>query len=506
MAMDRMADVAESMEAPPAARTESPGWGAMEGTAPDLRASLRLVIVAWIFGAAWMYITTGAAMTRYAKIMGLREFGFGLLAAMPYLGALVQLPASYWLERFGHRKGMFITAGLIHRGLWLAIAAIPWLFPAASAEWWWMLLTILVGSTFLANMMTPAWMTWMADMVPGRIRGRYFSHRGQYGRFIGVVVTIGMGLAMDWAERADASGVMLRQLLSIALAAAALSGMLDIALFRWVPDQRHSPPQRRVKFTHLLRQPLADRNFRRFLGFSATLTFAIGYVGQFIWLYLFDVVGMTNMRANMMLVAVPLIVSMLSFPLWGRMVDRLGCKPVLLIAGLLIVHGGASWILVTPDHWWIGYMGSISATAAWPGVELAMMNLLLGISGTRHHARMGSAYIAVHSTVVALAGIASGLFGGFVAQAMAHWEGSIFGWPLTYHGVLLLISAGLRLAALGWLLGLEEPRAVTTRSAARFMVAHIYSNLQQAVFAPTRGLWRLGRITWRFIPGRGNRE
>lgn len=498
-----MTDVLDSKEAPLTPH-EPPGWGSMARTEPDLRANLRLVIVAWVFGAAWMYVTTGAAMTRYAKSLGLGEFGFGLLAAMPYLGALVQLPASYFLERFGHRKAMFILAGLLHRSMWLVIAAIPWFAPQAT--WWWMLLMILVVSTLLANTMTPAWMTWMADMVPGRIRGRYFSHRGQYGRFVGVIVTIGMGLAMDWAERADTTGLMLRQLISIAMVAAALSGMFDIALFRWVPDQRHSPPQRRVEFMHLLRQPLADRNFRRFLGFSATLTFAIGYVGQFIWLYLFDVVGMTNMRANMMLVAVPLIVSMLSFPLWGRMVDKLGCKPVLLIAGLLIVHGGASWILVTPDHWWIGYMGSISATAAWPGVELAMMNLLLGISGSQHHGRMGSAYVAVHSTVVALAGIASGLFGGFFAEAMSTWKGTLFGWPLTYHGLLLLTSAGLRLLALGWLIGLEEPRAVTTRNAARYMVAHIYSNLQQAVFAPTRGLWRLGRITYRFLPLRQRGE
>src|SRR5437867_356835 len=98
------------------------------------RRSLRLVMLAWVFGAAWVNITTGAALTRYAKLMQMPTFGFGLLAALPFAGALMQLFASYVLERFGGRKGVFITVGIIHRGFWLGVAAIPWIFPGA---WWW---------------------------------------------------------------------------------------------------------------------------------------------------------------------------------------------------------------------------------------------------------------------------------------------------------------------------------------------------------------------------------
>jgi MFS family permease len=276
---------------------------------------------------------------------------------------------------------------------------------------------------------------------------------------------------------------------------------MDIALFKWVPRARHhEPPEEPIHLGRLLMAPLKDRNFRHFLGYSFTLTFAIGYVGQFIWLYLFDVVGMTNMQANVMLVALPLLVSMLSFPMWGRLIDRLGCRPVLLIAGLLIVHGGASWIFVTRESWWLGYMGSTIATAAWPGVELAMFNLLLKISGKRSAQGSGSAYIAIHATVAATAGILSGLFGGVMAHFLRDWSGSIFGWPVTYHGLLLIISAGLRGAALLFLIGLHEPASMPTRNAIRYMVADIYGNVTQAIFAPMRGLSRMGRSTYRFIP------
>jgi MFS family permease len=468
----------------------------------SLRRTLRLVTTAWIFGSAWTYLTTGAAMTRYAQSLGMSRFGFGLLAAIPFAGALVQLPASYLLERYGGRRRLFIIAGLIHRATWLAIAAVPWVTPAAT--WWWMLLLVLAFSTVMANLMGPAWMTWLADMVPGRLRGRYFSARGQYGRMVGLVTTTLVGLALDSAEAIDP--VTLRRVISGVMAIAAVCGVLDISLFRWVPDTTRRPHDPNVKLGELLRAPLRDPNFRRYLGFNATLTFAVGYVGQFIWLYLFDVVELTNVQANTMLVAVPLLMHMVAFPIWGRLVDRLGCRPVLLIAGMMIVHGGASWIFVTRESWWLGYIGSITATAAWPGVELASLNILLELSGSKQAGRRGSAYVAVNSIVVATAGVASGLFGGAMAQWFGNeWRGSLMGWPITYHGLLLLISAALRASALLWLIGLREPGAYTARAALRFMTANIYSNLQQAVLMPARGVVRLGRFTYKLLPQRDDR-
>lgn len=457
-----------------------------------IRTSLRLVTTAWVFGSVWMHITTGATMTRYARSLDMSEFGFGLLAAIPFAGAILQLPASYLLEKYGHRKRLFLITGLIHRAMWLAIAAIPWVLPGAT--WWWALLLVLSISTALANFSGPAWLTWMADLVPPRIRGRYFSRRGQYGRLVGALATVAIGWTLDAATGRD----VLNKSLSIALAVAALCGMADILFHKTVPPVQRSRVQH-VSFRELIGRPLRDRDFRKFLAFNFTLTFAIGYVGQFIWLYLFDVVEMTNLQANVMLIAVPLIASMLTFPIWGRLVDRLGCRPVLLIAGIFIVHGGASWVFVTKESWWLGYLGALLASMAWPGVELANLNMLLRISQARDdlHGHHGSSFIAMHSLVVAVGGTCSGLFGGAVAQALEDWRGSFFDWPLTYHGLLLLISAAMRAVSLVWLIGMHEPRAYTTRAALRYMATNIYSNVQQAALIPVRAIGRFGRLTYR---------
>jgi MFS family permease len=466
----------------------------------NLRDSLRRIIVAWLFGAAWMYLASGASFTRYAKLLNVSHFGFGVLATVPFLGALVQLPASLLLERYGGRKTVFLWCASISRALWLVIAALPWLFPPA---WQWpALLATMLLSTVLANITSPAWMTWMGELIPGRIRGRYFSRRTQLGQAVGLVLSILSGLALDWPGE---ERLLLRNVIAGLFALAAVFGVADILMFLRVPDPARAPIRPSLGFRDLVRAPLADRNFRRLLGFSFTMTFATGYIGQFVWLYLFDVAGMGNSRANVMLVTLPLVVGMVCYPFWGRMVDRFGSKPVLVAAGLLVINGATGWIFVTRENWVWGYLLVLLSTAAWPGMDIAGFNLLLRMAeGGAQRRTSNTAVIAINSVVVAVAGTLSGLFGGAVAERLGDgWHATLGGCRLTYHGVLFIGSGVLRAAALVWLIGLKEPeRKVATREALEQMASGLYSNLLQATFFPARVMMRLARTTWKISAGK----
>ena len=467
---------------------------------PPLRATLRRVVIAWMFGSAWMYLASGAAFTRYAKLLNVSHFGFGLLAAVPFIGAMVQLPTSMFLERYGHRKALFLWTNTIHRSLWLVIAAIPWILPPGVQ--WPVLIVLMLISALLANVATPAWMTWMADLVPQRIRGRYFSRRVQIGQAVGLALSMVSGLALDWPGSADPE--RLTAVISAMFAVAGACGVIDILIFSRVPDphpQAHHRP--RVGLVELVRRPMANPNFRRFLGYSATMTLATGYMAQFLWLYLFDVAGMNNTWANSLMISVPICVTMLTYPFWGRMVDRFGTKPVLLLAGILVVNGGTFWIFVTPTSWLPGYVFVLIATLAWPGMDLAAFNILLRMTGTGPRGLAGTTAVAINSLGVAIAGALSGLLGGSVAAWLGNdWRGSLFGWPLTYHGVLFLISAGLRATSLLWIVPIEEGRRMATRDALLYMANAAYSNLQLATGFSLRMLSSVVRLTWR-LPRRG---
>ncbi len=469
-----------------------------------LRRALTFVTISCGFWAVWNYCVNGAPRIRYADSMGMGEFGYGLLGAMPHAGLLIQVISSYLMEKYGGRKRIFLIAGITHRAMWILIALIPWIPGVTPDHHWWLLLLMIWATTSLGNLSDPAWLVWMADFIPDRIRGRYFARRGQVGRFVGMAMTLLVGFILDRAMTdAGKDPLILQRTISLLFIVGAVCGMIDIGLFKWVPDEHRRDHTKPINFFQMLAQPLKHPAFRRFLAFRGTLFFGIGYIEVFVWKYLLDdVVKMSNWQANLMLVAIPMISSMLTFPIWGRLVDKLGCRPVLLIAGVLITHGAISWAFVTHDgwhgdSWWIGYMAVLSAAMAWPGVELASQNLLLQMADTDTNKAGGSAYVAVHSVVIGIAGSLSGIFGGTIAETLKDWHDEWMGMTVTYHGLLFLISAGIRLASLVWLIGMPEPQSYTARAALRYMVASIYTQVQVVVVAPFRGLAKLKRFTFR---------
>jgi MFS family permease len=471
--------------------------GASSGGRSKLRVALRSVTTAWFFGAVWLYVVTGAALTRYGKLLGLSDANFGLLAAVPFAGALIQFPLSYLVEKYGGHKPIFIVVGMIHRGMWLFIALIPWILP--ETHWWKGLLVLSLLSSLAGNITLPIWVAWMADLVPSAIRGRYFSRRNQIGQFVGLAATLAVGWALDAAE--PAGNDLLLRLIALMLGVAAVCGMTDFTFFLRVPPPGNWRPNPNVGIMHLIAGPLRNKNLMKLIGFQATFAFGTGYVGQYVWLFMFDEAKVSNSRANLLLVVIPIIIMMLAFPVWGRLIDRFGRKPILIIAALLIVHGAVPWIFVRGEYWWIGYATLLVATVAWPGLDLSLFNLLLGISESERSRGCGTSCIALSSVFVSVAGVMSGVFAGAVASALGSWHGSLFGWPLSYHGLLFMVSAVIRLASVLWIVRLEDPGATSTQVTFEYITQATYTNMVAAAVLPVRFLMGIGRWTYRLTPG-----
>ena len=369
----------------------------------------------------------------------------------------------------------------------MVIAAIPWL---VSVEHGAMGLTTLMLVSALAQHTTaPSWYSWLSDIVPPRIRGRFLSRRTQAGQIISLVLTVAVGVALDWAE--GISGLALSRVLSVLLAVAAVCGLADILFFVRIPDHGGHEKNQHYGFRQLFVEPLQNRSFRHYLGFTAMMTFSIGYVGQFSWLYAFDVAHMSNVQANFLLMTCPMLLAMFGVPFWGRMIDRLGRKPVAMIATALVVQGGVLWIVIRQGSVMPAYIGILVAAFAWPGVDLASYNILLGLVRQERGGGRNTAYVALNSVVVATAGTMSGLLGGLLAGWLKDWRGDFLGLPMTYHCILFLMSMFFRFFALLSLRGIEDPRAFTARQAISYMAADMYSNVQNALMLPVKlaGAW-----------------
>jgi hypothetical protein len=191
-----------------------------------LRSDLRLLLSSWITGNVWRFTITGAALAKFARVLGMPDYGFGILAAMPYMGTLFQLPASYLLDNRGvSRRILLLIAMTISRLSWVAMAAIPWMLPNRSQLWWMVMVVITLIAWSSHHLGIVAWTSWTADLVPPRLRGRFFGTCARYAQPVVLISALGVGYVIDVAEVVqETKPIFMLQITSTILALGGLIG------------------------------------------------------------------------------------------------------------------------------------------------------------------------------------------------------------------------------------------------------------------------------------------
>lgn len=468
-------------------------------SAPDRRRAMSKVTWSWVFGAIWATTIAGAPFTRFASGLGARPIHFGLLVAMPFLATLISLPASLWIDASGARKRIFVAAMLTQRLTWLGIAIAPTLILLRGGD------ATLALTVFLALMAVhyvcgaiggPAWVSWMADLVPDPIRGRYFARRRQWGIVTGVPAAWIAGVVLDaFATQGDARSAVLWA--AILFGVTTIAGVVDILFFVGVP---HVPPRRERSAGSIwmtLVRPLKDRHFVWFCLYVATLTMAVAPMGQFTNLYLVDHLHVGSTQVQLMMLVAPLVGQFLIVPIWGKMADRYGRRPMLAISTFGLVPVGLGWCAMNFGHAALGYALAVSGAMLWAAVEIANFNLVIAMSGSGDDAasgNRGSGYMSINAVICAIAGVLGGLGAGWLMSACRGVQVT-FGLdvvrPFGAYEILFAASALLRLAAgLIFLPRLHEPTAKPTREAIGFVAGNLYNNVVGIVRGPIRRLSR----------------
>jgi len=455
------------------------------------RRALRLTTLAWVFGSVWATVIAGAPLTEFARGLGLSNFGFGVLAAIPFLATLLSIPAVLLTERTGARKLIFLLSLYTQRLMWIPIALVPiWMIHhgrAMSSAVSGAFLVLMFFMYAVGNIGGPAWTSWMADIVPDRSRGRYFSMRRQVGILSGIPAALLSGWLMDRNLRNGLGQAQLLNLCAMIFLWSTVFGVADIHLFHYVADVPKAP--RRVKLLGAFSGPFKDRQFLWFAGFVATLVFAVSFMGQFVTLFLEEQVHASNIGTQMITLVAPMLAQLAVFSAWGVAADRMGKKPVLALAALGLVPVGLGWMAMTEHRVWLGYLLSALGGMLWAGVEIANLNLVLELSSGDDGQEPDSSFIAVNSVIINIAGCLGGMASGWIAQGLAHmhWQPIAGIKAFNFYDVLFALSGILRLlAVLVFLPQLREPKAHPAREVLRFMSANIYNNLFNAILQPLR--------------------
>jgi MFS family permease len=211
-------------------------------------------------------LTGGVLLVGYGLALGASNFVIGLLAAVPFLAQLAQVPTILLVERLRARRLIALGSLSLARLLLIPIAFLPFLDSPPLAQ---TLLIVGVGAGALLNSMSAcAWNSWIHDLVPERILGGFFARRMFYATGFTVVIGIGACVFIDWWGESQAAGPAYAYTALFLVGAAA--GAVSTLYLSRVPEPTMVPPERKIHLGRMLAEPFRDQNFRRLIWFLAS--------------------------------------------------------------------------------------------------------------------------------------------------------------------------------------------------------------------------------------------
>ena len=97
-------------------------------TAQEVEEGLKTVIKDGVATHAMATLTGGVFLVALALSLGASNVVIGLLAAIPFLSQLIQIPSIYLVERVRNRRLVCVSAASLCRTAWLFVALVPFLF------------------------------------------------------------------------------------------------------------------------------------------------------------------------------------------------------------------------------------------------------------------------------------------------------------------------------------------------------------------------------------------
>lgn len=416
------------------------------------RLDLDLAIFSVCAGALFSVITgfPGASpvLTAYLKGLGLNDRLYGMLLTIPQLTILIQIPVSVFFGRRGGIKKWSILSWLLLKPLFVLLGVVPLLaggLPTGVA------VLLAAGVLFVGSCLL--WVgdiglnTWFGSLIPVTCKGQYFGTRQR----MVTLFNVGFALLLSaMLPRLDGNPSKYAILFTLA----SVSGIADALTYFWIrpPESAYQPLDRRTFKPIRLRsfmEPFQDRGFRPFLLFSIVWYFSLNLAGPYFNVYMLNTLGITLGLQTILAQIVPGVATFLFIRRMGRMNDRFGNRPVLLLSCAMVCITPLVWLFVTPDTLVLIALINISGGIFVTTVDLSVMNVAI-FSTT---AEKRSVYLSARAISTILIGVVPAmLIGGVLSDWLTPLLTKsrlpfLFGQSLHSFHILLMLSFVLRVIA-----------------------------------------------------------
>jgi len=431
----------------------------------DLFFSMRVNAVAGCLGSAWFAMTYGMPLTMFMQSIGASGLVIGLVTTVRLFALSAQIPAALFSERLDSRKTFWSRCSFISRSLWFVPAGLA-LWCSPSRPWLpFALLSIVCISEMIGNASTAPWLSWMADLIPLRITGRFWGIRQSIVTVASLTGLVLAGQILD-ANHNPISGHARGRGFAIVFAIAALVGVLDVLVHFFVHEPRPAPAPHAAAIHRRILAPFANRDFRLLTLSLGAWNFGLSMIGSFALVYLKRdfTISYSQLAALSIAGALGAIITGYAF---GEILDRIGARrlgsllffvtPLPLVSWLFVTHSTLRLgPFVFPQSIALLSLAAIISGGIYSAVSLCQLRLASELSAPRGRTMS----MAVHWSFVGLLSALGPTAGGLIMDRFpAHLRLSIpSGLPFSfYHAQLILFVLLLWFVALPLLLAIRPP-------------------------------------------------
>ncbi len=393
-----------------------------------LRRDLRAIIGDGV--AFSVMVGTGESyIPAFALAAGLGEITAGLVATLPMLvGAAFQLVTPAAVRRLGSQRRWVVLCASAQ-----AVSFAPLVIAALSGRLSRSVLFLSAALYWGFGMATgSAWNTWMTQIVPRRVRSRFFAVRARWSQVAVLAGLIAGGASLQVWQDAQRPLLLFAALFGIALLARAVSArfLASQSAPEGVPEDslRISPGA----FWATFRNPAHGRLLLYLIGITMVVNISAPYFTPFM-------LGPLKLSYGeyALLTGIAFVARIAAMPALGSLAHRAGSQRLLWIASLGIVPLPAMWLITQHFAWLL--VVQVAAGIAWGAFELA--TLLVFFDHIPDHQR--TSVLSMFNLVGALAVVIGAGAGSLLFRS--------FGPELSGYAVLFGVSSCLRIAGLLWL-------------------------------------------------------
>ena len=402
--------------------------------------TLKLIILAIAFGTVCFNITGGVAMAGYLKFLGASDFTYGIILAVGPFTTLLQVFVSYLLERTRKRKLIFMIAGILQRTAWLPFGITPIILPMAGITLRiWMVLLFFMISACSTPFVNVSFFSFIADIVPGNIRGRYFGVRQRIAIIFGIAGGLATAFLLD--RHAGFHGY------ALVFSIASVFGVVDILTFIFIKIPPMGEHRKTSSLPKMLAEVFTNKRYMAIIGFVTIWSFSVQIAGPFYMVYAKTVLDLSNTVITLIMQILPSVCMVIILPTWGRVYDKYGNRPVMILSTCLSSIAPFLWFLIVPGPYAVVpmFFTAISGGLLSVGLDFGAQNVFLLQTPDENR----SMFVAIYFSITSLFGIAlANMAGGWLLDnALSVLEGmriSFFGLTPNRYNYLFLISVSLR--------------------------------------------------------------